>query len=145
MLLRNESTIEHFVHLRLAYDDCTIKELNLFEGDCVKIKYIKDGCCKCTTGIVKRILPYNTRRTPCKCRKESAMITIDSSEDFNYSIDEFDTQDIIDIEKVDTCCHCCYHNMPEPIPPVEEETPVEPPVVDPPVDNETTEEEETNG
>lgn len=136
MLLRNESMVEHFVHLKLVFDDNTEKEFNIFVGECVRIKYIKDGCCKMAEGIIKHIMPYNTRRTVCKYRKESAIITVDSSYDFNGSIDEFDTKDIVDIEKIDYCygCHGCCKQEESP-----EETPVDPPVEEEP------NEEESNG
>lgn len=107
MLLRNESRLKHIIHIKLVFDDKSVKELDLLEGDYVQVSYRKDCCMKNRVGVIKKIVPYHD----WKCRhRELAMITLDMSTDLHCEVDTFSIADIIDITQitpVDCKCCCC--------------------------------------
>ena len=110
MLLRNESKVLHSVHIKLVFDDMKMKELDIYETDYVRVDYRKNGCKESVTGSIIDIIPYV--KSKCRCdfdRKESAIIKVDASKEFNSEVVAFDISDIIDITKLIPvhCCHCC--------------------------------------
>lgn len=100
MLLRNESRVRNFIDIKLVFDDNRTRELEIHELDKIQISYRKNGCIKCGVGVVRDIKPYAyTKKFPF-CRKESAVITVDMSEDHVCCVDKIDMFDIIDVRKV---------------------------------------------
>lgn len=114
MLLRNESRIRHSIDIKLVFDDNTTRELQIFEGLCVNISYRKNGCLRCGTGVISEIKPYIKR---FRCRVvESAVITLDMSEENYAHVDKIELDDIVDI-KVVCYCDCCPEKEEKPEPP----------------------------
>lgn len=100
MLLRNESRVRHSIDIKLVYDDNRVRELELNEGDCIQISYRKDGCIKCGVGTIRRIeTSIHSNRFPF-CKRETAIITLDMSEDFISCIAKINMFDIIDVRHV---------------------------------------------
>ena len=106
MLLRNESKVYHSVHIKLVFDDASAKELDIYKTDYVRVDYRKNGCKESVTGAIVDIIPYIKSKCTCDDRRESALIKVDASKDFNSDIAVFDIGDIIDITKL-TPVHCC--------------------------------------
>lgn len=97
MLLRNESRIKHSIEIKLVFDDGKQRELEIHECDYIQVSYRKNGCLRCGVGIIRDIKPYvYTKRFPF-CKRESAVITLDMSEDHVSCVDKIDMYDIIDI------------------------------------------------
>lgn len=114
MLLRNESKVRHSIDIKLVFDDNTTRELQVYEGLCVHVSYRKNGCLRCGTGVITEIKPYIKR---FRCRTiESAVITLDMSEENYAHVDKIELDDIIDI-KVICYCDCCPENQEKPEPP----------------------------
>lgn len=100
MLLRNESRIKHSILVKLVFDDDRTRELEINEGDYIQISYRKNGRVACGVGTVRDIKTYvYTKRWPF-CKKESAIITLDMSEDYSCCVDKIDMYDIIDVREV---------------------------------------------
>ena len=99
MLLRNESRIKHSIQIKLIFDDNRQRELEIQESDCVQVSYRKNGCLKQGVGVIRKIEPYVHTKKFSFC-KESAVITLDMSEDYVCCSDRIDLYDIIDIRKV---------------------------------------------
>lgn len=101
MLLRNESRVLHTISIKLVFDDNRVRELKIAEGDEVQVSYRKNGCINTGVGVIREIKPYmHTKRFPHICCMESAIITLDMSEDLVACVDKIDLYDIIDIRKV---------------------------------------------
>lgn len=101
MLLRNESRVRHSIDIKLVFDDNRVRKLEINEGDYVQVSYRKNGCIKCGVGIIRDIKAYiHSKKWPF-CKRESAVITLDMSEDFISCIDKIDMFDIIDIRKIE--------------------------------------------
>ena len=101
MLLRNESRVLHTIDIKLVFDDDKVRELKIAEGDTVQVSYRKNGCIARGTGVIRNIKPYvHTKKFPHICCMESAIITLDMSEDLIACVDKIDLYDIIDIRKV---------------------------------------------
>ena len=111
MLLRNESRVKHSIQIKLVFDDDRVRELEISEFDYVQVSYRKNGCIRQGVGIIREIKPYmhSKRWTFCRRMAESAIITLDMSEDLVSCVDKFDMNDIIDIRKLKPpcCCECC--------------------------------------
>lgn len=104
MLLRNESRVQHSIHIRLIFDDNKKRELDITEGDLVQVSYRKNHRINCGVGIIRDIKTYApARRKENFCMRESAIITLDMSEDHVCCVDKFDMFDIIDIRIVKQC------------------------------------------
>ena len=129
MLLRNESRISHIIHIKLVFDDNTQRELDIQVNDCVQVSYRKNGCLRQGVGVIRKIQHINiSAKSPGFCNRESAIITLDMSEDHVCCVDKIDIYDIVDIRhvRVDNLeennnndfivnnneCHCCC-NKPE--------------------------------
>lgn len=108
MLLRNESRIRHSIDIKLVFDDGKKRELQIQEGDQVQVSYRKNGCIKCGVGVIRKItiVVFSKKRYCCFNRRESAIITLDMSEDHVSCVDKFDIYDIIDIRKLCNCQIC---------------------------------------
>lgn len=100
MLLRNESRIRHSIQIKLVFDDNRKRELEIQECDCVQVSYRKNGCIRQGVGVIRKIEPYIHHKKFSCCARESAVITLDMSEDHVCCVDKFDIYDIIDIRKV---------------------------------------------
>ena len=100
MQLRNESRIRHSIEIKLVFDDNRTRELSIKECDFVQVSYRKNGCMKQGVGIIKKIEPYKYTKKFSVCKRESAVITLDMSDDYVCCTDKFDLFDIIDIRKV---------------------------------------------
>ena len=129
MLLRNESRIIHSINIKLVFDDNRTRELVINEYDHIQVSYRKNGCIQCGVGIIRKIKPYvHSKRFPF-CKRASAIITLDMSEDLVSWVDKFDLYDIIDIRKIEpqqpdeeidpdftvnnSCCENCPMNKDE--------------------------------
>lgn len=100
MLLRNESRIRHSISVKLVFDDDRVRELEINEGDYIQISYKKNGHVACGVGTVRDIKTYvYTKKWPF-CKRESAIITLDMSEDYKCCVDKIDMYDIIDVRQV---------------------------------------------
>lgn len=128
MLLRNESRISHSIQIKLVFDDNRKRELEIQECDCVQVSYRKNGCIRQGVGVIRKIEPYIHTKKFSFCARESAIITLDMSEDHVCCVDKFDMYDIIDIRKVQVSkpedddnitepdfdvnhgCHCDHHH-----------------------------------
>ena len=130
MLLRNESRVKHIVQIRLVFDDNTKCELEIQEGDYVQISYRKNGCLRQSDGIIRKITPYiHTKKLSCCIKEnyESAVITLDMSEEYECRVEKIDILDIIDIKILPTdeschhCCCCCANKQEVPEEPQPEE------------------------
>ena len=100
MLLRNESRVKHSIDIKLVYDDNRTRELELNEGDFIQISYRKNGCATCGVGTIRNIKTYSYSRKFPFCKRESAVITLDMSEDYTCCVDKIDMFDIIDVRHV---------------------------------------------
>ena len=130
MLLRNESRVKHSIEIKLVFDDNTCRELEIHEGEFIKISYRKDGYVKHGIGLIREIKIYTKFRCP---DRRNAAIVLDMSKNNNAQMEIIELDDIIDVEfaypdcncselkpsKVDTCCGCDCHCSKE-IPKVEE-------------------------
>lgn len=118
MLLRNESRIVHAIKIKLVFDDGRKRELEIHEYDSVQVSYRKNGCIRQGVGVIRNIKPYvHSHKFPF-CKRASAIITLDMSEDLVSCVDKFDMFDIIDIRKVQNTdtkygCHCGCNNTEE--------------------------------
>lgn len=113
MLLRNESRIKHTIEIKLVFDDNRTREIEINVCDQVQMSYKKNGCLKQAVGVIRDIKPYvHTKRYPF-CKRESAIITLDMSEDYVCCSDKIDLYDIIDIRKLNDGC-CCESKTEEP-------------------------------
>lgn len=121
MLLRNESRIVHAIKIKLVFDDGRKRELEIHEFDHVQVSYRKNGCIRQGVGVIRNIKPYvHTKKWPF-CKRASAIITLDMSEDLVCCVDKFDMLDIIDIRKVKPVednygCQCGCNKTEEPEP-----------------------------
>lgn len=139
MLLRNESSVRHSIHIKLVFDDGSKRELYIHEGDLVEVKYRHNCSCVLGKGIIRKIEPYVTypycndsnvvnympySRCAVNHIKESAIIYVDMSMDHNCCMKKIDLKDIVDIkllydcncpvEKPEPpCCHKPHHPKPE--------------------------------
>ena len=106
MLIRNESKVKHSIDIKLVFDDNTIKELEIHEGDCVHVSYKRNDCVKCGVGVIRKIKPIIRAKFSCcdSQLSESASITIDMSENNMACVDKFELDDIIDIKILYPCC-----------------------------------------
>ena len=119
MLLRNESRVRHSIMIKLVYDDNSVCETEVQEGDFIQVSYRKNGCVKNGVGRIKKI----KHTGPINC-KDNAVITIDMSTDLEAHLDAFELRDIIkirNIEPFDFECKCCC-KMEKPSVPEEEST-----------------------
>ena len=104
MLLRNESKVKHSIDIKLVFDDNTCRELEIHEGEFVKVSYRRNGCVKHGMGIIREIKPYVTKfRCPCGA---NAIIVLDMSENNNAHVEAIKLDDIIDIEFAQPNCNC---------------------------------------
>ena len=128
MLLRNESRVKHSIEICLVFDDHRKRELEIQESDCIQVSYRKNGCIRQGVGVIRKIEPYIHTKKFSFCKRESAVITLDMSEDHVCCVDKFDIYDIIDIRKIQICepdnditepdfdvnsghnCHCHQHH-----------------------------------
>ena len=108
MLLRNESRVKHSIDIKLVFDDGTVKELEIHEGNHIQISYRRNGCLKCGVGVIRRIKPYISKL--CE-RRESAVIVLDMSEDNRAHVEKIDLEDIVDIKLICPCCGCECSNQ----------------------------------
>lgn len=100
MLLRNESRVKHSIDINLVHDDDRVRKLELNEGDYIQISYRKDGRVKCGVGTIRRIeTSIYAKRFPF-CKRETAIITLDMSEDYTSCIAKINMFDIIDVRHV---------------------------------------------
>ena len=102
MLLRNDSRVKHIIEIKLVFDDNTTRELEIYEGQCVHVSYKKNGCVKCGVGAIREIKPY-IKKICCRLI-ESAVITLDMSQDNCACVEKIELDDIIDIYHL--CCNC---------------------------------------
>lgn len=114
MLLRNESRVKHIIEIKLVFDDNTTREIEVYEGQCVHISYRRNGCVKCGLGVIKEIKPYIKK--VCCGIIETAVITLDMSQDNYACVEKIELDDIVDIYQ--PCCNC--PSMEDSKPPVEE-------------------------
>lgn len=107
MLLRNESRVRHSIDIKLIFDGDRKREITIKEHDNIQVSYRKNGCIKCGVGVITNIEPYKyTKGKRCCSFQESAIITIDMSEDYVACTQKIDLLDIIDIRKVQCECVC---------------------------------------
>ena len=102
MLLRNESKVKHSIDIKLVFDDNSVRELSIHEGEYVYITYRHDGCIFCGTGIIRKISPFLKRYCFDKV-VESAVIELDMSETNCAFMEKIELDDIIDIKLVYPC------------------------------------------
>ena len=100
MLLRNESRVKHSIYIKLVYDDNKVRELELNEGDFIQISYRKNGYVKCGVGTIRKIeTELHSNKFPF-CKRETAVITLDMSEDFTSCVAKINMFDIMDVRHV---------------------------------------------
>jgi hypothetical protein len=128
MLLKNECKVCHSVHIKLTFDDYSIKEFDIYESDYVRVEYRRNGCKETVTGEIVDIIPYIVSNRMCTFnRKESALIKIDASKEYKAEVVAIDISDIIDITRlIPTHCCCCHCGTKSDENPSEEDT-TEPP------------------
>ena len=100
MLLRNESTIKHYININLVFDDNTTKSLDIHEGEIVEVKYRRNDCIRTGVGMIKHIKPFVKRSFKCNRQIESAYIVLDMSQNNLACTDKIELFDILDINFV---------------------------------------------
>lgn len=100
MLLRNESTIKHYININLTFDDNTTKSLDIHEGEIVEIKYRRNDCIRTGVGMIKHIKPFIKRSFKCNRQIESAYIVLDMSQNNLACTDKIELFDILDVNFV---------------------------------------------